>query len=316
VTARRLPRSTPPVVSRALLSGWLIRLPASRRDLARWLSTLGPLHLAETESRAGEQHMIWCELWRVQQGETQAGSLGQHQVSALFGAAAGGMFGAAVGAWAAALTPSRPARSASERAQSAARRGFEAGRARGAELAERLSRGAATKLGSYYECMLCVPDVVLGLDETRHTFICGMYSDSLIARWVELGLRFGYDKRAARFEIAQPGHWSVFDRTGQVLSFRETPRARGAVNATTLRSLDETAALPLLGLTPTGAFARSWLHRSFSTAEEMEVASGVIDLRRQALPLTQDRYPVGPGASATAIRFSRMPASVTYPRSV
>jgi hypothetical protein len=260
-----------PPLSRALLSGWGFELPVDRGVLEAWLGRIGPLRLAPRR-----RPRVWCELWRVHDGETLWGGTGQHRLTSLWGAAAGVTVGA---------SPDK-----------------------GAAAGARISHAVARRLGTYLECLVSVPGVLLGRRAEPHVFVGRMYTNSSLARLADRMLGYGFDKQRARLELGH-GEGSVSDGRGVVLAY-EILGPDTAVQQASLQELDAMASQPLLGLTPAGHFARSWLHRAFSTATNMRERSARVHTRPGLLP------GLDPGGSIVrAVAFSGMPAVVTFPRS-
>lgn len=305
-----------PALSQALLSGCLVRVPVQRRRLERWLARLGPLCLAPA-GRAERLHPVHFELWLVREGEVRIGGLDQHDFWATAGTAGGAMMGGTMAAWFGSVAPWGLGAARSWSATVA--RGMARGRSMGAEFGRSWSRTAAETLGTYQECLVTIPGVRLPGARVDHAFVCGMYTDSAVARFADRAFGFGYDKRPGRFRHEEPGNWSVSDRRGTVLSLRVDQGSCEPIGRRELSELEATLQLPLLGLTSRGQFARSELSRSFGSARDVEPMRGTLELRPHLLPVAPRRCRIsacGSPGGASAIAFSRMSAVVSFPRAV
>jgi hypothetical protein len=285
-------------LSSAVLSGVLIEMPCERTVLAKWLAERGPLGLA---SKAAN-HPVYCELWSVRDGGLCVGSVSQHDLWEAGGRASGLAMRAMAQMWAPRQGPLRDMLLGNAQV--------------GADLLPGLfrsfSRGLVAPLSTYFETMTWIPGVTLRGSQEPYSFVVGMFTDSAVARWADVAFGYGYRKQPARFDVRSPEAFAVRATNGAPLIEFARARGKGGIG---VDQLERAAQYPLLGLTPSGALARSTLKRSFATAESLAPLRGAVELAPGLVPGVRTLpTPSRAHKPYNALAFSNMRAVVSYPK--
>jgi hypothetical protein len=282
MSARRA--SDPVVLSHARMEGWLLRLPCDARALDAMLAGLGSLRRIPVPGWPATEHPLHLELWRITGGGVQLGDLDQHAWSERLGGLTGRPIGASVafrraaGAW---------------------------------------SRAWTRRLSTYSELMVATPGMsIAGAPAGVHSLVLGMLTDSFVARWADMTLGFGYQKRRGSFDRTPEDDWSVRGDDGaQVMSLRA---GRHADSERFPSDLDAVLERPLLGVTRGRVLVGSRLDRRLGRDGTQVRPSGAslhlaAAFFSRLLPLRLEAPPLAEGRRWGALRFSGLEASVSYP---
>jgi hypothetical protein len=182
------------------------------------------------------------------------------------------------------------------------------------------SRRLAASVGSYRELCVWVPRVHVAGVRDAHSFVLGMLTDGKLARFADLALGYGYDKRPGRFAVVSPLDFEV--STGadaSVVAFSGMSSSSRRVDASEVTEIEADWGNPLLGVTRSGRLARSQLRRSLSTATLLEGLGGELRAAHGFFPGGRSRYvfpePTGDGGWHV-LRFENVRADVGYPTSL
>lgn len=297
-------------LSRARLSGMLLRVPGSRKKIENWVRARGPFQLLPRAGTGHGEYPLHVELWQVEGGALRLGEMDQNDWAEKMGALVGGALGALVGV----STFGGP------------RAGFVAGSRSFGARARALSERFTTRLGTYHEMVAAVPVVLESAPRAAsYLLVASMVTDSPLARVADRALGFGYDKQRGSFERDAYGAWTVYSSTGEVLLDVRPVRLDGRRLGTEPRAssaphrarLDAQVPDAFVGALGSGEFALSQLDRAFSSLET-EVRGSPSVLRAGeplaawlAEPLTVPAF--SPSRRFFALRFSNLDVRLGYP---
>jgi hypothetical protein len=166
--------------------------------------------------------------------------------------------------------------------------------------------------------MIWIPHVSVRGERERFSFVVGMLTDSALARWADVALGYGYRKRPARFAVQSFEDFTVHALTGDALLVFSGKEAGKASSASALEELEPALRNPLLGLTASGAWARSCLERSLAAADSVRPLAGRVELASGMLPVEATPPALSRRRSSrwSALGYSNLSAVVSYPTRV
>jgi hypothetical protein len=252
---------------------------------------------------------VYCELWSVRDGGLCVGNASQHDLWEAGGRASGLAMRAMAQMCAPRQGPLRDMLLGNAQA--------------GADLLPGLfrsfSRALVAPLSTYFETMTWIPGVTLRGSQEPYSFVVGMFTDSALARWADVAFGYGYRKQPARFDVRSPEAFAVRATNGAPLITFTGELLDASLEKGALDGVERAVQYPLLGLTPSGALARSTLKRSFATAESLAPLRGAVELAPGLVPGVRRRPALSRSRSRSrkpydALAFSNMRAVVGYPK--
>jgi hypothetical protein len=321
---------------------------AGAADLSRMLAAQG-LYFDDAVAAPEGRRPICVDLWRVQDGRFAAGGSDQHTWFESAGAAAMATLGGALGA------ASGGGRRAFEGAMTGAAAGGQFGplgwwlgtlrgglaggisgwaggavtgaaeaASLGARAARQWSEAASTRLGTYNEMIVAVPNVLRpGGSGRRYMYVLGILSDSPTAIWGDRTLGCGYQKRSAEFIQNGPDRCEIRADTGEstlsaVFSPSRPDRWAPVSDGTPLGEYRAWFRQPLLGHLGGGGFAVTFLDRLLDDpVVRVSPVSGRLDVGTGLISgLPPGAHQVSAVAASKpwgGFQATRVAVAVTYP---